>query len=205
MTLIDAPAPPSGRSVTARWITEVLAPPFTVTATLLVLGSHADGLPGLREAALAVLFVAAIPYAVVIAGVLTGRWKDRMLTTRSQRYIPILSNMFFASIGLALMLVRDAPTELAAFIAAVIGTQAVLYLVNFAWKISFHSGGSAGMSVVVAYEFGGWMLAILLPVVFLICWARVHLQEHTLAQVAAGVPVGGIAMGLLYHFALAGL
>lgn len=205
MTLIDAPAPPSGRSVTARWITEVLAPPFTATATLLLLGFHATRMQGLRDAALAALFVAAIPYAVVIAGVLTGRWKDRMLTTRSQRYIPILSNIFFASIGLAIMLIGDAPPELAAFIAAVIGTQAFLYLINFAWKISFHAGGSAGMSVVLAYEFGSYLLAFLLPVVFLICWARVHLQEHTFAQVTAGVPVGGLVMGLLYHFALHGL
>src|SRR5699024_6630951 len=97
MTTVLAPAPPpttSGRL--GRIVTEVLAPPCIGAAALLLLGWSAAGPPGLLEGAVAALFVTALPYAVVIVGVRSGRWKDRMLTTRRQRIVPILSNVAFA-------------------------------------------------------------------------------------------------------------
>lgn len=203
MTLdVQAPTRPTARGRTARAVTEVLAPPCIGAATLLLLGWRATGTPGLVDGAVAALFVTVIPYAVVIAGVLAGRWKDRMLTTRRQRIVPILSNIAFALVGLAICVLSGAPRELAAFIVAAIGTQALLFAINLAWKISFHAGVSAGIMLILALEIGPVLVPVLLPVVVLICWARVELREHTLAQVAVGAPVGGIALAALYQVAL---
>lgn len=187
----------------ARLVTEVLAPPCIGAATLLSLGWNSNGWQGLYWGLVAAIFVTVIPYAVVIVGVKIGRWKDRMLTTRRQRIVPIISNIGFAVIGLVITVsAPNAPREIPAFIGAAIGTQALLFLINLTWKISFHAGVSAGMSAILAMTFGTRILFILIPLVVLICWARVRLREHTVAQVVVGVPVGGVALGVIYDLAL---
>ncbi|GIG20764.1 hypothetical protein Cch01nite_14880 [Cellulomonas chitinilytica] len=195
-------APPAARHRAARVVTEVLAPPCLGALTLLLLGWHATGTDGLVDGALAALFVTGIPYVVVIVGVLAGRWNDRMLTARRQRIVPILSNTTFAVVGLVVALVTGAPAAIAAFIVAAIGTQALLFVVNLGWKISFHAGVSAGIVLILAQEFGLVLVPLLAPLVVLISWARVELREHTAAQVAVGAPVGGLALAGLYHVAL---
>lgn len=195
-------APPTTAGRIGRAVTEVLAPPCIGAATLLLLGWHGAGIPGLIEGAIAALFVTALPYAVVIAGVRAGRWKDRMLTTRRQRIVPILSNIAFAILGLVVAIARDAPPAIAAFIIAAIGTQALLFAINLAWKISFHAGVSAGIAIILATAFGPDLLWVLAPIVLLICWARVAVREHTVAQVTVGAPVGGAALAFFYHLAL---
>ena len=203
MTEVLAPAaPPTATGRLGRVVTEVLAPPCIGAATLVLLGWRDAGLPGLLEGAIAALFVTALPYAVVIIGVRSGRWKDRMLTTRRQRIVPILSNIAFAIAGLAVAILRDAPPGIAAFVIAAIGTQALLFIVNLSWKISFHAGVSAGIAVILASEFSPALLVLLVPLVVLICWARVVVREHTVAQVLVGAPVGGAALALIYQQAL---
>ncbi|MGY4644594.1 hypothetical protein [Cellulomonas sp. URHB0016] len=201
VTLATEP-PRSAPHRLARAVTEILAPPCLGALTLLLLGWRATGTAGLVDGAVAALFVAGIPYAVVVAGVLAGRWNDRMLTTRRQRIVPILSNITFATVGLVMCLVTDAPGTLAAFIVAAIGTQALLFVVNLGWKISFHAGVSAGIVLILGQELGVVLIPLLAPVVVLICWARVRLREHTVAQVAIGAPVGGLALAVLYRVAL---
>lgn len=200
---LDAPATAQHRL--ARAVTEVLAPPCLGAVTLLLLGWHATGSAGLVDGAVAALFVTGIPYAVVVAGVLAGRWHDRMLTTRRQRVVPILSNIVCAVVGLAVALATGAPDEIAAFVVAAIGTQTLLFVINLGWKISFHAGVSTGIALILTGELGPWLGVVLAPVVVLICWARVALREHTVAQVAVGAPVGGLALAGLYQIALAGL
>ncbi|MBO9554867.1 phosphatidic acid phosphatase [Cellulomonas sp.] len=200
---LDPPATAQHRL--ARAVTEVLAPPCLGAATLLLLGWNATGSAGLVDGAVAALFVTGIPYAVVIAGVLAGRWNDRMLTTRRQRIVPILSNIVCALVGLAVARATGAPDEIAAFVVAAIGTQALLFVVNLGWKISFHAGVSAGIALILAAELGPWLALVLAPLVVLICWARVELREHTVAQVAVGAPLGGLALAGLYQVALVSL
>jgi hypothetical protein len=202
MTTLLAPLPLTASGRLARAVTEVLAPPCIGAALLVMLGWRYGGVSGLGDGALAALFVTGLPYAVVIIGVLRGRWHDRMLTTRRQRIVPILSNITFAVLGLVVSLARGAPPALAAFIIAAIGTQALLFVINLAWKISFHAGVATGIALIVAMELGWWVLPVLAPVVVVICWARVALREHTLAQVIVGAPVGGLALALIYRFAL---
>jgi hypothetical protein len=202
---VQVPARPSARDRAARAVTEVLAPPCIGAAALLLLGWSATGSAGLVDGAVAALFVTGIPYAVVIVGVLTGRWDDRMLTTRRQRVVPILSNIAFALVGLVVSLLTGAPPEIAAFVIAAVGTQALLFLINLTWKISFHAGVSAGIALILAQEYGSRLLLVLVPAVVLVCWARVRLHEHTRAQVAVGVPVGGLALSVLYDVVRASL
>jgi hypothetical protein len=194
----------SRRTRLARLVTEVLAPPCIGAAALVLVGWRAGGAAGLVSGAVCALFVTVLPYAVVIAGVRAGRWSDRMLTSRRQRVVPILSNIAFAAVGLVHAVATDAPRAVVALVVAAIGTQALLFAINLAWKISFHAGVSAGLGVVLAHELGPAVLPLAVPVVLLVCWARVALREHTLAQVTVGAPVGGGALAALYVLAVGG-
>ena len=179
----------------ARLVTEILAPPNLGVLVLLALGLRSGALPWSLVGA---LFVSVLPYAVVIVGVRRGIWRDRMLTDRRQRLVPIISNVSFALVGFLILLASPAPRELPAFLGMAIAAQVALFVVTLFWKISFHSGVAAGALVVVGLEFG-WIVAVILsPLVVLIAWSRVELREHTVAQVVAGAPVGAVLLGFGY-------
>ncbi|MFB7800429.1 hypothetical protein [Isoptericola sp. NPDC056134] len=190
------------RTRLARAITEVLAPPNLGVLILVALGLREGAL---GWALLGSLFVSLLPYLVVIIGVRRGVWRDRMLTTRRERIIPLISNVSFAVAGLVVLALSPAPRELPAFLGAAIATQAVLFLVTLVWKISFHSGVAAGMLVITGLEFGWGIALCLAPLVLVIAWSRVQLREHTVAQVVAGAPVGALLLGGSYAAILAAI
>src|ERR671933_1666877 len=64
-------------------------------------------------------------------------------------------------------------------------------LVALAWKISIHGDVVAGAVVIVALVFGSVALS-LVPLVLLVGWARVALQDHTPAQALAGAALGAL-------------
>jgi len=179
----------------ARLVTEILAPPNLGVVMLLALGLRSGAL---LWALVGALFVSVLPYAVVIIGVRRGIWRDRMLTNRRERLVPIISNVSFALVGFLILLGSPAPRELPAFVGMALAAQVALFAVTLFWKISFHSGVAAGVVVVAGLEFG-WIVAVVLsPLVVLIAWSRVELREHTVAQVVAGAPVGAALLGFGY-------
>lgn len=188
------------RARIARLVTEVLAPPNLAVLVLLLLGLREGAL---GWAAVGALFVAVLPYLVVIVGVRRGVWRDRMLTTRRERIVPIISNVSFAVVGFGILAASPAPAPLTAFLGAAIATQVVLFAVTLFWKISFHSGVAAGILVILALELGWPVAAVLSPLVVVIAWSRVVLREHTVAQVVWGAPVGAVLLGSTYTGALA--
>jgi membrane-associated phospholipid phosphatase len=65
----------------------------------------------------------------------------------------------------------------------------ILYVINRYWKISAHMMGLTGPLVFLWPLFGVW-LALALPIVLLLGWARIATGSHTFAQVLAGAIVG---------------
>lgn len=185
-------APRSAARRVARAITEALAPPITGTAILLALGWTYGGMVGLGWGAAAAAFACLLPYAIIIIAVRRGRLSDRMVTTRSQRLLPVTSNIVCAAAGLAMLLAASTdPPQLAAFIISGIATQAVLLAITTRWKISHHAGVTMGVALVAAHVYGPLTLAVTVPAVGAVCWSRTYLHEHTRAQVTAGALLGG--------------
>lgn len=168
----------------ARRITEVLAPANLVIGILLLIGWHSTNSPaGAGWGLLAGTFCGGLPIAYIIIGVSRGRWSDKHLKIRSQRWIPLFVTLGSVLVGTGLLLALDAPREDAATIVDLLLTMAVTVW----WKASVHTA--------VAY---GWWAALLFLGVAAVGWSRVSLRDHTTAQVIVGTILGGTAAALVF-------
>ena len=189
-------------NLAARVITELFQPTVTVALLLLFSPAVEPGFPGTAWfGAVAVLFVCVLPLAAVVLLVRLGKVTDHHVSDRRQR-APVLV-MAAASLlaGLGLLLAIDAPRSVIAMMLATVGGVAVLAVISLFWKISGHAGSIAFATAVAVLMLGApWSpLLLLIPAV---CWSRVELRAHTVAQVVAGAVVGGGVTTLLWWLLL---
>jgi hypothetical protein len=176
----------------ARAVTELLAPANLAVGQLLLVGWHsAPGTAGLGWGLLAATFCGLLPYGIVLAGVHRGRWADRHLRARHQRAVPLLAATASVVSGLALLVALGAPGELVVVVVAMLAGLAATLVVTLWWKLSVHTAAAAGTVAVVVVTFGP-ALALAVPAVALVAWARVRLDDHTPAQTLAGAALGGL-------------
>jgi membrane-associated phospholipid phosphatase len=62
--------------------------------------------------------------------------------------------------------------------------------ITLVWKISLHAGVAASAAVCAGMLFGWWFAPVSVALVAAVAWSRVHLKDHTLAQVVVGSIVG---------------
>lgn len=183
-------APRRRRRALARLATEALAPVVQIVAITFAVALHAAGVRrGLGLGAVVVLFAGGLPFAVLMAGIRSGRYTDRHLSRREQRPAFMLFGLLSISVGLACLSWLDAPRALFAVVLAMLAGVAVAYGVSLFWKLSIHSACSAGSVVTLAVLVSPWAL-VLAPVAALVAWSRVELADHTVPQVVVGVAVG---------------
>ncbi|MFF8649236.1 hypothetical protein ACF06D_13475 [Streptomyces griseoluteus] len=187
-----AAAPAERRS--ARLVTEVLAPANLVVGVLLVIGWHStNSLAGVGWGLLAGAFCGGLPIAYIVAGVRRGRWTDKHLKVRSQRWVPLFVTLASVLVGTSLLLALDAPREVVALVAGLVLTMAVTVW----WKVSVHTAVASGVAVVITVAFG-WWAALLFLGVAAVGWSRVSLRDHTKAQVIVGTLLGGTAAAVVF-------
>jgi hypothetical protein len=188
MTVIRPTRGANRRLIWARWVTEATSPAVLAGIIPVVVTVHASP-AGAGWAAVAVLFVSALPLAVVLVGVRRGRWTDHHLRDRGQRRVPLLIAVTSLGVGGVILLVWQAPRDLLALVAAMgVGLLTVLVVTHW-WKISVHSAVAAGTVTVLVSVFG-LPLLVLAPVAGLSGWSRTVLDDHTPAQVLAGMLLG---------------
>jgi hypothetical protein len=162
-----------------------------VVALLLVAWHSA---PSPAEAAqwgvLAALFASILPFLYILRGVRRRQLTDHHVRLRAQRPVPVLIGVASVVVGLVLLILFGAPRELVALLGAMVAGLAVSTLVTLFWKVSIHAAVTAGTLVITVLVFGPALL-VLAPVVLLVAWARVATGDHTLAQAAVGVVLGG--------------
>jgi len=145
--------------------------------------------------------VCVLPLAAVVLLVARGKVTDHHVSDRRQR-APVLAMAGVSLLaGLALLLAINAPRSVIAMVLATVGGVVVLAAISLFWKISGHAGSIAFTTVVAVLMLGGpWVpLLLLIPAV---CWSRVVLRAHTVAQVVAGAAVGGGVTTLLWWLLL---
>ncbi|MEU4728132.1 hypothetical protein [Streptomyces sp. NPDC023588] len=174
----------------ARLIADGLDPKTWITADALLIGWHTSRLPGIGWGLLGCLFAAVIPLAFIKYGIRRGRWADRHVGQRRQRIVVMSFVTASVTTGGLLLWAFSAPRTMIALIAAMLVTLAALLAVTPAWKISVHAAVSSGSVAMLAMTYGPWAL-LACPVVAVVGWSRVELEDHTLAQVLAGTAVGG--------------
>lgn len=187
------------RDTLARGLTEAFAPAVLAGSLPLAVGAAAaeSVAVGLLWGLLASLFCAVIPYAMILRGVRRGDLTDHHIGVREQRTRPLLFGLASVTAGVILLLVAHAPRELTALIVASLAGGAIATAVNHFWKSSVHSGVAAATTVVLTMVFGPWLLLTSL-IAAAVAWSRVHLRDHTTAQVLVGAAIGGTVAGVVF-------
>lgn len=185
----------------AKLLTEILSPAVLVATVLLAVAWHAADTPG--QALLWGLIAAAaasfIPITYIVRGVRRGHWTDKHVGDRAQRKLPLLVCLLSTAAGTVTLALAGAPRELLALIASMVAALVVAVPVTLIarWKISIHALVAAGTAVALVVV-GGPALLVTWPLAAAVGWSRVHLRDHTTAQVVAGAVVGACATGLLF-------
>jgi len=182
----------------ARLVTEVLAPAPTVAVLLVVVAWHsaAAASEALQWALLSVLFAALLPFLYILRGVRRKRLTDIHVYRREQRPRVLSIGIGSVIVGFALLTVLGAPRDLTALVGAMAVGLATSTLVTLFWKVSVHTAVNSGAVTILVLVFGEGLL-IVTPLVALVGWARVEVEDHSPAQVVVGAALGAaVAAGI---------
>ncbi|MFD6563058.1 phosphoesterase PA-phosphatase [Micromonospora profundi] len=188
--VVDVP-PRGPEDLAARGLTEVFAPALLAAVMPIVIGVHSTTPVslGLAWALVGALCCSVIPNALIWWGVRRGRLTDHHIRVREQRRTPLIYGLVSVLFGLVLMIGFDAPRPITAMVVVMFVLGLAVTAANLVWKLSIHAAVAAGSAAVLVIEFGPQLL-FSIPVVVLVCWSRVRLDEHTVSQVVAGSIVG---------------
>ncbi|WP_086820315.1 hypothetical protein [Allokutzneria sp. NRRL B-24872] len=189
----------------AKAVTEVLSP----YVVLAVLAFTAGALPGPQRAeslwwaAALTLGSCVIPYIAIVRGARRGRWDGHHVNDRAGRLIPLVIITVSIIVVTVAMGVTGAPAHMFALGLGEVVLIVVLGLITVLgkWKVSVHAAVGAATVVIVVVLYGAvWHL--LWPLVVLLGWSRVELEDHTLAQVLVGTALGIAFPAVLYPLML---
>lgn len=181
----------------ARILTEAFAPIVLIFVMLLIVAIHGAGLVrGTMLGLIAAVFAGGLPYAVILFRIRRGHLGNHHLTRRQERPLMLLIGIASLAAGTAILAGLHAPRELYALVVAMLTGVAIALVITLFWKISIHAASCAGSVAVLAVLFGP--LALLgVVVVGAVCWSRVALTDHTVAQVIAGALVGAAVAAIV--------
>jgi membrane-associated phospholipid phosphatase len=189
------PAPSLFARRLARVVTEALTPAVLVAVVSIVIAWHTGAVGwGIVMA----MFASGIPVAYIVRGIRRGRFTDRHVMVREHRPAVIAAAAVSVVIGLAVMLVFNAPRDLVALVGAMLAGLALTLAVTVWWgKVSLHTAVAAGTATTLVLVFGPWLHLAWLAVA-LVAWSRVVLKEHTVVQTIVGFVLGALAAGVVF-------
>ncbi|HEU5475242.1 MAG TPA: hypothetical protein VFV67_31755 [Actinophytocola sp.] len=185
----------------ARIVTEVLSPAVVVILLPLAVAWQATGYatgPTLLWGVVTAVFFSVLPMAFIIRGARRGRWDGHHVRDREHRLLPLTLGLTSAVAGLGILLVGGAPRDVVAVAASMIATLLVCTVITNWWKVSLHATVAAGAVVLVTLLYGPLALVLLAVPLALVCWSRVRLTDHTVAQVLVGAAIGPVVGGAVF-------
>lgn len=180
--------------------------PFLTALALFVILAHVtaqDTLDFWRLLFLSTFFTSIGPMLYVFWLYSTERISDLDMSVRSERELVFSAFVVFYLAGAAALWITHSPKLL---IAAMLGYFASTLIVGYItryWKISTHALGITAPLVALTLLYGRQPLPFLV-LIPMVCWARVYLKAHTIAQVVAGAVLATITTVLffsLFHVA----
>ncbi|MEE1773492.1 hypothetical protein PUR34_36340 [Streptomyces sp. JV185] len=181
---------------TARTVTDVFQPRNLLLIGMLGVGLAAAGhWTGLLWGFLGALCAGFVPAGYIEWERGRGTWGDRHVVDRTKRapiFFVILGSI---GIGSLVMVLGHAPTGILAAMLALWAMTVVLLAVNTVWKISVDAAvASAVVALLAAVHSPWWLLAHTMTVA--VCWSRVALGYHSVAQTVAGGSLGAATAGV---------
>ncbi len=182
----------------AQWVTATFHPVRTVSALLVTVAWHATGsIKGATWGLAAALLTFLVPVLYVRHQIKRQRIADHNVRPREQRLVPLLLSAVWIVLALSTLYVAGAPRDLLALLIALTAGLVSFALITVVWKISFHVAVTAGMVVILSMVFGAMML-VLAPLVALVGWARITLEDHTWLQVIVGGVAGAVIASAVF-------
>jgi membrane-associated phospholipid phosphatase len=190
----------------ARIITEAFAPSPLAAVVLIIVAWRYSPTTGaaLKWSLLGILFAPVVPLLYLLRQLRRGKVTDHHVRRREQRAGIILFTLACGFAALVVLLKLGAPSQIIGLICAGAAGLIVALAITRYWKISIHTGVTAGIVVVFLELFGWWML-LLVPLVALVGWARVAVDDHTPAQVTVGAIVGAVVSSITFALVIAAL
>jgi hypothetical protein len=196
----SAPTASSAGHRLAKIVTEVLSPAVIVVLLPFAVAWNATGhrvLPTIVWSVVVAVFYSVLPMAFIVRGARQGQWDGHWVRERERRFLPLMMCLVSALAGLVILLVWDAPRDIIALAWSMVTVLIVCVVITRWWKVSLHAtvAGGAVATVMLIY---GWIMAVLIPLVALVAWARVKVEDHTAAQVAVGAFLGPVVGGVVF-------
>ncbi len=200
MCFVDVTAAPSLPLRVARAVTEVLSPAVIVPLLSFAVawyGTAHDPVGTVGWGLLVTVFYCAIPMAIVIRGARGGRWEGHWVRERERRLVPFLLILVSTLVGLVVMLAGSAPGDVLALAWSMVATLLACLVITRWWKVSVHATVAGGALATIVLLYGPWYL-LLVPALVLVCWSRVVVEDHTVAQVVVGAVLGPVVGGVVF-------
>ncbi len=171
----------------ARSLSTIFNPFLTAFALFVILAliGAKDTLDFWRLLFVSTFFVAIGPMLYVFWLNAADRISDLEMSVRLEREMVFTAFVIFDLCGAATLWLIHAPRlMIAAMLGYLVSTLVVQYITRY-WKISTHALGITAPLAALTLIYGRQPLPfmVLIPMV---CWARVYLRAHTVAQVIAG-------------------
>ncbi len=171
----------------ARSLSTIFNPFLTAFALFVILANIGakDTLDFWRLLFISTFFVSIGPMLYVFWLNATDRISDLDMSVRAEREMVFTAFVAFDAFGAAALWLAHAPRlMIAAMLGYLASTLIVQYITRY-WKISTHAIGITAPLAALTLLYGRQPLPfmVLIPMV---CWARVYLKAHTIAQVLAG-------------------
>ncbi|MCI0395843.1 MAG: hypothetical protein L0332_14995 [Chloroflexi bacterium] len=180
-----------GKIRLARTFSNIVSPPMIFAVLGLALAWRELAFwPGLLWAAVFGFFASLAPILFIVYLLRTGRITDLHMNTTQERHLPYLVSLVGSAVALGLLLLFEGPLLLRCLALFNTIVLSVLGLVNTIWLISIHAASIAATALIAGRVFGPSSALLTVPLVILVCWARLFLRRHTPAQVAAGLALG---------------
>lgn len=189
----------------ARILSTIFNPFLTALALFVILAdvTAKDTLEFWRLLFVSTFFTSIGPMIYVFWLYSTDRISDLDMSVRGERELVFSTFVIFYLLGAAALWIVHAPRlMIAAMLGYVASTLIVGYITRY-WKISTHALGITAPLVALTLLYGRQPMPFLV-LIPMVCWARVYLKAHTVAQVVAGALLATLTTMLffsLFHVA----
>ena len=183
----------------ARILSTIFNPFLTALALFVILSGRVahDTLDFWRWMLLSVTFTSLAPMLYIFYLYATDRISDLDMSDRQERANVFGAFIVFYGLGTVVLALIRGPAPLIATMAGYTASTAVVQFITRYWKISTHAIGVTAPLVALVYLYGARPLPFIV-IVPLVCWARVYLRAHTVAQVLAGVALAASTVALFF-------
>jgi membrane-associated phospholipid phosphatase len=175
--------------------------PFLTALALFVILSHItahDTLDFWRLLFVSTFFTSIGPMLYVFWLYATDRISDLDMSVRAERETVFSTFIVFYLIGAGALWLVHAPRVLIATMLGYFAATLVVGYITRYWKISTHALGITAPLVALTFLYGRQPLPFLV-LIPMVCWARVYLKAHTVAQVVAGAALALVSTTLFFY------